>query len=578
MPNISVLSDDIRNLIAAGEVVERPSSVVKELVENAIDAGAHEIVVDVINGGLEEIVVTDDGCGMDREDMALCIERHATSKLKSADDLADIKTMGFRGEALPSIAQISKMSIESRPKNSLNESGYILEVEAGNIKRFEEKGLSVGTKITVADIFYNVPARKKFAKTARTELGHIKDMVQRLALANPEIRFKLTSDGKEIISAYTIGDPKQRAFEIFGSEKVKKSFSCEADAGEVRVYGLVGDPSTAADGTRGIYWFVNRRPVRDRLLNHAINEAYRSLLPKGTSPFSMLFITMMPELVDVNVHPTKSEVRFLRGNAVHDFVMNAVKRALSGRESRESKNEEVPFILSRSKGGRFSSSTGSERTGYPLSARGESQSIPTDILLPTGPFSSLKVIGQLHNSFLLCEKEGGTLVVIDQHATHERIGYEKLKEGYKTSEIQSQKLLIPDVITVPSKTVGYLEEAVTDLNKIGWEIEPFGGDEFCVKAVPAILGNINLKNVVSSLAEDLTEYGKMDSIEEKLDLLMKVTACHAQVRAGDRLSNTEIEHLLREMDRYDWSGRCPHGRPAVAEVALKEIAKWFDRT
>ena len=247
MPNIRVLSNDVRNLIAAGEVVERPASVVKELVENSIDAGATEIRVEVVGGGLEKIIVVDDGCGMDSEDLRLCISRHATSKLTVADDLTNIKTMGFRGEALPSIAAVSKMTIESMPKASDNVSGHVLEIDAGSVTNFGEKGVPQGTKFTISDLFYNVPARKKFARTPRTELGHIKDIVQKLALVNSEIRFEMISDGKEIISAHSLGDQKQRAFEILGANVVKNSRPCEADAGEVRVYGLVGDPDLAKD-------------------------------------------------------------------------------------------------------------------------------------------------------------------------------------------------------------------------------------------------------------------------------------------------------------------------------------------
>lgn len=586
MPNIRVLSKDLRNLIAAGEVVERPASVVKELVENSIDAGASEIEIEVKEGGLKEIVVTDDGCGMDADDLRLSIARHATSKLKTAGDLDNIMTMGFRGEALPSISGVARILIESRSRESENDAGHKMFVEGGDIKSFDEAGLPFGTKITVSDIFYNVPARKKFARAPKTELGHIKDMVQKLALANTGIRFRLKSDGRELLSAVSLNDQKQRAFEIFGEKIVAKSYSCDADAGEIRVYGLIGDPELAADGSKGIYWFVNKRPVRDKLLTHAVAEAYRSLLPRGFSPFSLLFINVASELVDVNVHPAKSEVRFLKGNAVHDFVVNVVKNALSGRVRSENITEDnIPLSL-RSQACRGESSPENNYAErFSRAVERFYTSGPREQFVPSqanfaagGKYSSLKVIGQLHNSYILCEKEGGSLVIIDQHATHERIGYEKLKEGYSRSKVESQRLLVPEVVSVPAKTVGYLEDALKDLNRLGWEIEYFGGDNFCVKAVPALIGNVNLKTVVSLLADDIAEYGKMDSVEEKIDLLMKVTACHAQVRAGDKLTISEIEHLLREMDRYDWSGRCPHGRPAVAEITLTEIGKYFNRT
>lgn len=578
MPNIHILPVEVRNLIAAGEVVERPFSVVKELVENSIDAGATEIKVEISQGGLEKISITDNGCGMGIEDLSLCVVSHATSKLKCAEDLDDIRTMGFRGEALPSIAAVSKLTIESKSKSENVAMGNVLRVEGGVSLGISEKGLPDGTKITVADLFYNVPARKKFIRTPRTEFGHIKDMLERLALANPEIRFQLISDGKEIINAFTLNDQRSRMAEIFGSDVVKNSYDCDADAGEIRVYGLVGDPALAADGSKGFYWFVNRRPVRDRLLNHAASEAFRSLLPRGLNPFSMLFINISPQLVDVNVHPTKSEVRFLKGNAVHDFVVKAVRQSLAARGSAQNNLSEVSIpvehmslVPSTDRSARVTAAIQNFYQNY-----SEKPSYQHELQTP-GRFGSLRIMGQLSNSFIICEDTQGKLVVIDQHAAHERIGYEKLKKGYERSSVASQRLLIPEVVAVASKNIGYLESAIDDLNKIGWEIEPFGENNFCVKSVPAIIGDVNLRTVIANMAEELSQYAKIDSHEDKIDMLLKMSACHAQVRAGDRLVEGEMRHLLREMDDYEWAGRCPHGRPAVKEISREEIGKWFER-
>ncbi len=577
MGRIQVLSEDVQNLIAAGEVVERPASAVKELVENAIDAGASEIRVDIEAGGTKQIRISDDGCGMDEDDMALAVQSHATSKLSSPDDLDHIETMGFRGEALASIAAVSKMTLESKPKGSADQEGHRLTIEGGKVAGIEKQGLAEGTSITIKDLFYNTPARQKFLRTPKTEQGHIKDMIQRLALANPEIRFHLSAEGRDIVNAFSVEDQQQRAVEILGSTLVKGSYECHEDAGGIRIYGLVGDPSLSKNGPKNIYWFVNRRPVKDRLLNHAVQEAFRSLIPRGLHPFSMLFIQMPTGEVDVNVHPTKSEVRFLNSQAIHRLVSQAVKKTLGGRSHTmdEGRGRKVAEQCPTANGPMIVPMSGGDIVEQPCGR--EMTTNNEQPLFTTGPFSSLRPIGQFRKSYLLCERGDGTLVIIDQHAAHERIGYEKLKEQYQTTRVERQGLLIPDVVTISAKAVGYLEEALSALGEIGWEIEHFGGDSFCIKGIPALLGNIDAKVVLEELAREIMDFGTFNSNDEKIDLLIKISACHAQIRFGDRLEMGEIQHLLREMDAFEWTDRCPHGRRAVHEISQTDLGKWFDR-
>jgi len=590
MGRIQVLSEDVQNLIAAGEVVERPASAVKELVENAIDAGASEIRVEIEAGGTKRIRISDDGCGMDEGDMTLAVQSHATSKLSSPEDLEHIKTMGFRGEALASIAAVSKMALESKPKGLADQEGHRLTLDGGKVVALEKRGLAEGTTITIDDLFYNTPARQKFLRTPKTEQGHIKDMIQRLALANPEIRFHLSADGRDIVNAFSIEDQRGRAVEILGSTLVKGSYECHEDSGGIRIYGLVGDPSLSKNGPKNIYWFVNRRPVKDRLLNHAVQEAFRSLIPRGMQPFSMLFIQMPTGEVDVNVHPTKSEVRFLNSQAIHRLVSQAVKKTLGGRMQTIGEDPQSLRVTNGSEaiqgGITQSESTGLLQSPRSFAMTGDNnyeQRITNNereagrLLFSAGPFSSLRPIGQFRKSYLLCERGDGVLVIIDQHAAHERIGYERLKEQYLKARVECQGLLIPEVVTISAKMVGYLEEALPALGEIGWEVEHFGGDSFCIKGVPALLGNVDPKSVLGELAREIMDFGTFDSVDEKIDLLIKISACHSQIRFGDRLEMGEVQHLLREMDAFEWTDRCPHGRRAVHEISQTELGKWFDR-
>lgn len=582
MAVITILPENIRNLIAAGEVVERPASVVKELVENSLDADSTEVVIEIACGGLEYISVSDNGIGMDRDDIALSVKSHATSKLKTVDDLSRIMTMGFRGEALSSIAEVSRFAIESKPRGDGLAVGYRLVIEGGRRVSFEEMGLVPGTRVEVRDLFFNVPARKKFSRSPRTEFGHIRDVVERLALANPGVSFRLISDGKEILSAFAMNDPSQRAVEIFGAETVKKTYICGEDSGEIRIHGLVGDPSISLEGGGGLYWFVNKRPIKDRVLNHAAVEAYRSLLPKDVSPFSILFIAVPPEMVDINVHPTKSEVRFANSSAVHDFVAAAVKKTL-GRKRTMPKCRGIgevegwPPPFDSAHGRQSPVTTCSSRLPWqPLLDFGRDMQSSTAICTD-GPFSSLRIIGQFAKTYLLCERDDGSLLVIDQHAAHERIRYERLKEAYRARRVEKQGILTPEMVELPAALAGCFEEALSDISSIGWDIEHFGGSTFCVKACPSLLSGVDVRRVVRAMAEEMVVFQKSASHDEKIDALMKVTACHGSARAGNMLSEQEIRHLLCEMDAYEWADRCPHGRRAVHEIPPKDIKKWFDR-
>ena len=572
--------------IAAGEVVERPASVVKELVENAIDAGAKEISVVIEAGGKERIVVIDDGCGMEPDDVKLSVTRHATSKIATVEDLDSIHTMGFRGEALPSIAAVSKMTIETKPVISPKGgfetiAGTKLVVAGGRVIESGDFGCPAGTKVLVSDLFFNTPARKKFLRGDKTEEGHVGDTVIRLALAFPEIRFKLTTDGRERLSCLSTDDPRTRLLEVFSSAAASTAVSFEEKGNGIRVHGFLGKPDSSRMVAQGVYIFVNRRYVKDRLLNHAVADGYRSLLPHGSYPFAIVMLDVDPTRVDVNVHPTKQEVRFDNSGAVHNFVAAAVRKvvqkrqclsveapkpALSGVEGCVS--QEDVCVIASPKGVAISSEQFSPEFSN------LSTYAPTHLRTF---FSSLHVIGQLANSYILCEGEGGKFVAIDQHAAHERIGFEKLRMQTSDRRIERQQLLIPEQVELAPREAAYITEHLEQLSGTGLEIEPFGGKTFVIKSVPVLLADTDIKSLILKLARELAEIGKSSGVEELTEHILKTMACHRQVRANHRLSVPEMHALLKEMDQWPNTTLCPHGRPSYIEFSAEDVGRWFKR-
>jgi len=601
---IRILPEDLCNKIAAGEVIERPASVVKELVENSLDAEASEIAVEIEMGGRRLIRVTDDGWGMGRDDILLCLERHATSKIKSAADLFGPHTLGFRGEALPSIAAVSRMTLRSR--SSEDEEGWLIYAEGGRIRKAEACGLPHGTVMEVRDLFFNTPARKKFLRRETTELGHIGDVLGRLALAYPHVQFRLRHQGRSLLDLYRHENILERAGAFFGSALARDliPFRRETEAGMV-LSGLIAQPAVHRPSSQGIYTYVNQRFVRDRVIQHALREGYRQLVPQGRFPVAVLFLEIDARRVDVNVHPTKHEVRFSEQGEIHDFIAAAIRDALrpsgwlrqpvaGGRSGENDAGPASPDGASSTvkpevdAGRRVAESLGRYAAGLspvrgfpepgafrPPARQPELQSSAAEP--PAGFFTSMQIIGQFSGSYILAQN-GEDLVVIDQHAAHERIGFEKLRQQFRKGSVESQQLLFPVVVDLELAAAALLTDHLEELRRLGFEIEPFGGPSFAVKAVPAILQGAEIRQLVGDVADDLEALDKSSSIETQIDRVLVRMACHGVIRAGQKLSAAEMGALMRELDLVDFQAHCPHGRPVMHRWHQAELEKFFKRS
>ncbi|MFH0800507.1 MAG: DNA mismatch repair endonuclease MutL [Pseudomonadota bacterium] len=598
---IRELPREVAERIAAGEVVERPASVVKELVENAIDAGASSIRIDVEDGGKRRIAVIDDGSGMDADDLGRSILRHATSKIAAEADLWAIRTMGFRGEALAAIGAVSRFSIESKPNRPDAVEGARIEVDGGRVCGPVVAGCAAGTKAQASDIFYNVPARLKFLRSAAVEYGHVSEVVMGLALAFPDIRFELSGDGKRRFVSRA-GDLKERVAAVMGEDIRGQLAEVGEKGGIIAVSGWVADKGRA--GGKDVHIFLNRRPVRDRLLMHAVSAAFGERLSRGEYPAAVLWIDVDPSEVDVNVHPAKREVRFSNGSAVHDFVMAAVRKVVqsnllstiapditrSGVESAMFRYEQSRLTDSDSSSGfktlRRATPPWEAGEGSRRVSGGEGVS-PSEVASKGGVAreqgfetctraGTLRVLGQLASTYIVCENADGMLVLIDQHAAHERLGFDALKQGYAAGKVPRQRLLLPERVELGVKGLAYVEENFGLLTRAGFEIEPFGGGTLLVKEVPAILGDVALSPLFEKLAAELEEIGGSNSVDEAAEKIFAVVACHRQVRGGDALSSEELAALVRDIERENVT-HCPHGRPAIVKIEKSEIEKWFKR-
>ncbi len=596
MGRIQVLPPGLVNQIAAGEVVERPASVVKELVENALDAGAQAITVDVEQGGLTLVRVSDDGCGMDREDALVAIERHATSKLRDADGLAAIATMGFRGEALPAIASVSRLRLDTA-----SEGGGLatrVEVEGGKILPVEEIARPRGTTVEVRDLFFNTPARRKFMRAAPTEAGHATEAVIRLALARPDVGFTLRSGGRLVLGSRPGADPADRAAQALGREAQRHLVAVEGGRGEVRVRGLVTSPDHSQATGRALYLFVNGRYVRDRAAAHAVLRAFAGVLPPGRHPGGVLFVELPLGRVDVNVHPQKLEVRFADAREVHDALHCAVVEALRAaswlrrpaaapaRGANEvslvgEAREEAASVLAWAR-----ETHPPDRSGAaiaPVAVPSASERLSFQALVEGGEaraegyFGSLRYVGQHARTYLLCEAPGGTLVVVDQHASHERMIFHRLIETFRKRVIPVQPFLLPQIVTLPPATARALEAGLGDLARLGFEVESFGGDAFAVKGAPAALGRVELPALLADLAQQLEQVERTSAIEDVFHDLLATMACHAAIRANEDLVPEEARALLDGLDGVDFNARCPHGRPVVFELALADLERRVGR-
>jgi DNA mismatch repair protein MutL len=583
------------NQIAAGEVVERPASVVKELVENALDAGARAVAVDVEEGGLALVRVADDGSGMDREDAVLALERHATSKLRDAQGLSEIGTMGFRGEALPAIASVSRFRLDTAAAE--DGAGTRVAVEGGGAPEVSDVGRPRGTTVEVRDLFFNTPARRKFMRAASTEAGHVTEAVIRLALARPDVGFTLRSAGRAVLAARPGEGLAERAALALGREAHRHLVPVDAARGAVRVRGVVCSPDHSEATARALYLFVNGRWVRDRGAAHAVLRAFAGSLPGGRHPAGVLFVEVPLGRVDVNVHPQKHEVRFAEAREVYDAIFHAVASALRttpwlGRGSAAPSapgaellpapvaGEEAADVLAWARA-RPPEGSGASAPPAPAPFASGAFSFPVaageGVPRPAGYFGSLRFVGQHARTYLLCEAPGGALVVVDQHASHERLLFHRLRQAFQARTLPVQPFLLPQVVRLPPAVARTLEAGIEDLRIVGLEVEPFGGDSFAVKGAPAALGGADLEALLSDLAAQLAEVERASAVEEAFHDLLATMACHSAVRANQDLSPEEARALLDGLDAVDFKARCPHGRPVVFEVPLADLERRVGR-
>jgi DNA mismatch repair protein MutL len=595
---IRILPDAIANQIAAGEVVERPASVVKELLENSLDAGAAEIRVDAEAGGRRLIRVADDGCGMLRDDALLAFERHATSKLREARDLFAIATLGFRGEALPSIASVSRLELETRSAEETT--GARIEIAGAKLLKCEAFARPPGTTVTVRDLFYNVPARRKFLRSEPTELAHLASLVTHYSLAHPEKSFELNHEGHRLLSVTPVATLRERVFQVFGSEVLEDLVAIPDREHEgFRLTGFVSRPRVQKQNRNSIYLFVNRRLIRDRLLLHALTAAYHNLIPQQTYPFALLFLDCPAEEVDVNVHPAKTEIRFQRGSFVHDFVRDAARETLV--ESRPVSSIPLPAAAQPAAAlplSEFSLRIESPAAPLPQQARlvipeAVDRELPVMTMPPlaappaagelapelTGApesLADLRPIGQLKNSFIVATGRDA-LWVIDQHIAHERIWFEKVLRSMASGAPDKQRLLAPIVLPL---TVGQEIEyprVAQELERAGFETAPFGQRTIAIQAAPAGLTAAQIETIVTEILEVAQKELRRATVEDVRRQVAASVACHASIKVNTPLDPPRMEWLLAELSKCEYPDSCPHGRPIAIRYPLRDILKAFHR-
>ncbi len=576
---INILDEVLASKIAAGEVVERPSSVVKELVENSIDAGADRIAIEVHSGGKSLILVTDNGCGMSERDAALSVERHATSKLRKAEDLFNISTLGFRGEALAAVSSISRFELLTND----GDKGTKIYIEGGKTIEKEECACPRGTTIIVKDLFYNTPARLKYMKGDQTESTHISDIVSKLVLSNPKVSFKLVSNGKEVISSSGNGNVLDAIASIYGNAFAKSLV--EVDLGNIK--GYVSKPSDTKVNKDYQLFFVNGRYVRNLLLSNALESSYRNLISKDRHPAGILFVSVDPGGIDVNVHPAKREVKFADPGRVIKSISEAVKHSLIKNSPAKMVYSPDGFVppernfVGKEKSMQAVSMCFPEEfpSGHvPADMPAEERSPVIISSSEDDPLNSAAVpvpVAQVSNTYIVCV-DGRDIVLIDQHAAHERILYEKIKSG-KISRSNSQVCLMPQVIALDKKEFSMIEKSIERFLDLGFDLEVFGSDSIRVKAVPSDMTNINVKKLLSDLALEVGSGAEYLKTDEFADKIAKLAACHGAIKAGDRLSDQEMRSLVRELFATSNFSTCPHGRPSVARIDDPKIARLFSR-
>jgi len=621
---IRILDETTINQIAAGEVVERPASVVKELVENSVDAGATRIFISVKQGGKSFIQIRDNGCGMSREDALLSFEKHATSKIREIHVLFSIRSLGFRGEALSSIASVSQTTIVTRPRSGTLESddytGTTLFIDGGELKKVEEIGCPAGTTITVENLFFNVPARMKYLKKDRTELGHIIDVITSRALAYPEIFFELTHEGRRLILSPGTGDLLETISSVIGKTAARQMVELNYAGPKAEIRGYITKPSHTRANQKHIFLFINRRPVRSPHVVRAIREGLGSLFPPVRYPVGVIQLYIDPRELDVNIHPTKSEVKFQHKDDVFFGVVNAVKYALGGkdlsvkgtvRKDARKGAGGIPYSikgeLARQRQERMKVTEtavpyGGSENGHPSpggagktvgvlkgkqaridtgsqkrTISGLTRKLGTEDKYLDSSLPQMRPIGQIGNLFIVVETQEG-MAVIDQHAAHERIMYERFRRDHREEPVKSQRLIEPISLELAPEEQEAVRAYQTLLGFLGFEIDAFGGNTFMVRTVPVVLGKHASPDTIYDIIDELVATGKVKTLEERKDEMLKLLACHSAIRGGEELSMPKIEALLEEMYAAENPFTCPHGRPTILQFPKSELEKQFKRT
>ena len=608
MGRIAVLDDNMINMIAAGEVIERPASVVKELLENSIDAGATQITVEIEQGGLQLIRMVDDGCGMDADDLALAFEPHATSKLRTSDDLAAIRTMGFRGEALASIGSVARVSVTSRTAEAIG--GHVIETDCGRRSDVRPCSAVVGTTFEVRNLFYKLPARRKFLKTPSTEFSHIKEHFTRIALAHDSLDLTLRHNGKDVYRLLSGQSVRERIAILFGRELAEDLLSTSRAERGMQIRGLMGRPVDARASGKYQYLFLNGRFIRDKFILHAVKEAYRGLMEPNKFPVVFLFIAMPPEDYDVNVHPTKTEVRFDNANLVHSEVLAVLRDKLlstnldvggrvptvadagddngdfemppvpaDARKERISRAMEDFFKKPAAAQQTFSFPRSSHSSGGHVSARASEKpitSLPEFSSQPQTDNWVAREFLQVHHSYILLQSDEG-FAVIDQHALHERILYEQMTRRLREGNLAGQRLLMPHSFEVTNAQMQAFESRGDLFEKLGIELEPFGPDALAIHTFPAMLDKADPVDCVKEMLDKLADDDKADE-ERLLHEILDMAACKAAIKAGQPLTQDEMAQLLKDKDIVQRTSRCPHGRPTTIAFSIQELEKQIQRT
>ena len=595
---IRKLPAKLANQIAAGEVVERPASVIKELLENSLDAGARRIDIEVERGGVRLMRVRDDGRGIHREDLALALTRHATSKIHRLEDLERVASLGFRGEALPSISSVSRLCLQSRHRDS--DSGWQVQGDGGElISEPEPVAHPVGTTVEVRDLFFNTPARRKFLRTEKTEFGHLEEVVKRIALSHFEVAFSLRHNQKTVLQlppADTLAQQEQRVMRVCGRAFMENALHVSMQAAGLSLWGWVALPGFSRSQADLQYFFVNQRMVRDKLVSHAVRQAYQDVLYHGRHPAYVLYLSLDPALVDVNAHPAKHEVRFREARLVHDFLFRSLHDALAQVRPGASDTGGLPQTSPEAAAPAASSGAApavfqQQSMGLPVAEqmafyRPQAAAAPAPPPLAQGGMEAAAVteeipplgfaLAQLHGIYILAENRHG-LVLVDMHAAHERITYERLKSAYEREGVKAQPLLVPVSIALSEREARLVDEHPEVFREFGFVVERMGPESVVVRQVPALLREADSEALVRDVLADLLSYGDSRRIREHRDELLATLACHGSVRANRRLSLAEMNALLRDMEATERSGQCNHGRPTWVQLGLDQLDKLFLR-